>query len=214
MTTIVDYTSLQDAVAEYMARDDLAARIPTFIQLAETKFNRELFVRQMEGRATLTVDTLLSSPEFLSLPSDFQTMRRIRLSGVTGKPTIEYKSPGGLDSYRYSIDNVTAQPEYFTIIGDEIELAPTPDENFEVEILYRKVVPPLASNSTNWLLTMAPDLYLYGALLEAAPYMNEDARIQTWGLGFTTALKGLNDLSTKASNYFDGPVRMRIQGAV
>ncbi len=213
--TIATYTQLQAAVTEWLARDQdatLIARIPTFIQFAEAKFNRELFVRQMETRATALVDMLSTEPEFISLPSDFQSMRRIRLSGATGKPTIEFKSQAGLDAYRLSIDNVSAQPEYFTITGDEIELAPTPNAVFTIEMVYRKTIPPLASNATNWLLTMAPDLYLYGALLESAPYIKEDGRIQTWGLGFTTALNGLNELSRAASIYTDGPTRLRFSG--
>jgi hypothetical protein len=33
----------------------------------------------------------------------------------------------------------------------------------------------------NWLITNAPDVYLYATLLEAAPYLNDDARTQVWG---------------------------------
>src|SRR5579871_5529268 len=82
VTEIVDYSSLQTAIAEYLARDQdsiLIARILTFIQLAEAKFNRQLFVRQMEQRAIAVVDLTSSEPEFIALPSDFQSMRRVRL---------------------------------------------------------------------------------------------------------------------------------------
>src|ERR1044071_5637910 len=95
MTEITDYASLRTAVTEYLARDQdatLIARIPTFIQLAEAKFNRQLFVRQMEQRATALINLASSEPEFISLPSDFQSMRRVRLSSVTGKPALEFKS--------------------------------------------------------------------------------------------------------------------------
>src|SRR5882757_2180944 len=95
VTQIVDYASLQSAVIEYLARDQdatLIARIPTFIQLAEAKFNRHLFVRQMEQRSYTTTDTSTSEPEFISLPSDFQSMRRVRLSSVIGKPRLDFKS--------------------------------------------------------------------------------------------------------------------------
>jgi hypothetical protein len=212
---ISDYASLQTAVTEYLAREQdttLIARIPTFIQLAESKFNRQLFVRQMETRSTTTVDTGSTDPEFISLPSDFQSMRRIRLSGVAGKPTLEFKSPAGLDEYRFSIDNIVEQPLFFTIFGDEIELAPTPNDDFVIEMVYRRNVPPLATNDTNWLLTMAPDLYLYAALLESAPYIKEDGRIQTWALGFSSALNDLNQLSKVATIYNSGPTKMRIAG--
>jgi hypothetical protein len=216
VTQIVDYTSLQAAVTEYLARDQdatLIARIPTFIQLAEAKFNRQLFVRQMEQRSTALVDITSSEPEFISLPADFQSMRRVRLSSVTGKPCLEFKSGTQMDEYRFGISDVAAQPLFFTVFGDEIELAPTPDQNYTVEMIYRQNIPTLASNSCNWLLALAPDLYLYGALLESAPYIKEDGRIQTWGLGFTSALNDLNNLGL-TSTFNAGPMTVRVSGRV
>jgi hypothetical protein len=214
VTEIVDYPSLQTAVTEYLARDQdvtLIARIPTFIQLAEAKFNRQLFVRQMEQRSTAVVNTASSEPEFISLPSDFQSMRRVRLSSVTGKPCLEFKSGTQMDEYRFATADVAAQPRYFTVFGDEIELAPTPDAAYTVEMVYRQNIPSLASNGTNWLLTLAPDLYLYGALLESAPYIKEDARIQTWGLGLTASLGDLNNLGL-TSTFNAGPMTVRPSG--
>lgn len=216
MTQIVDYASLQSAVIEYLARDQdttLIARIPTFIQLAEAKFNRQLFVRQMEQRATAFVDSGSSEPEFVSLPADFQSMRRVRLSGVTGKPCLAFKSGTQLDEYRFGISNIAGQPRYFTVFGDEIELAPTPDAAYTVEMVYRRNVPPLAVNDPNWLLGLAPDLYLYGALLESAPYIKEDGRIQTWGLGFSSALSDLNTLGL-TSTFNAGPMTVNVSGQV
>src|SRR5579872_3531579 len=116
MTQIVDFTSLQNAVIEYLARDQdatLIARIPTFIQLAEAKFNRQLFVRQMERRATALADAGSNEPEFISLPVDFQSMRRVRLSGVTGKPQLEFRSGSQIDEFRFTTADIAAQPRYF-----------------------------------------------------------------------------------------------------
>jgi len=216
MTQITDYASLQTAVTEYLARDQdaaLIARIPTFIQLAEAKFNRQLFVRQMEARSTTVTDTSDDEPEFISLPSDFQSMRRMRLSSVTGKPALEFKSGTQMDEYRYQTSNVTGQPRYFTILGDEIELAPTPDAEYTIEMVYRKNVPALRTNLTNWLLTLAPDAYLYGALLETAPYIKEDGRVQTWGAGFVGAIESLNRLGL-TSTFNAGPMTVRVSGQV
>jgi hypothetical protein len=216
VTQIVDYTSLQAAVTEYLARDQdatLVARIPTFIQLAEAKFNRQLFVRQMERRSTALVNTASSEPEFISLPADFQSMRRVRLSSVMGKPCLEFKSGTQLDEYRFAASDIAAQPRYFTVFGDEIELAPTPDAAYTIEMVYRQTIPPLASSGTNWLLALAPDLYLYGALMESAPYIKEDGRIQTWGLGFTGALNDLNNLGL-TSTFNAGPMTVRVSGQV
>lgn len=215
MATITDYDSLVSAVTEYLARDQdttLVARIPSFIQLAEAKFNRVLLHPRMETRSTTTVDTGSSEPEFISLPSDFQTMRRVRLNGVTGKPRLQFMSQTQLEDYRYSIDNVSDQPVYFSIVGDEMELAPTPNEDYELEMVYRANIPALAStNTTNWLLTLAPDLYLYGSLLESAPYMKEDERIEVWAAGVQTAIDQLNAHGDRqASN--SGPSSISLPG--
>jgi len=216
VTQIVDYASLQTAVTEYLARDQdatLIARIPSFIQLAEAKFNRQLFLRQMEQRATAVINLAASEPEFVSLPSDFQSMRRVRLSSVTGKPCLEFKSGTQIDEYRFGTSNVAARPRYVTVFGNELELAPTPDAAYTVEMVYRQGIPALASNGTNWLLALAPDLYLYGALLETAPYIKEDARIQTWGLGLSSALTDLNTLGL-TSTFNAGPMTVRVSGQI
>lgn len=213
--SINTYSSLISAATEWLARDQdttLILRIPDFITLAEAKFNRELFVRQMETRSTTTTDITTDEPEFISLPTDFQSMRRIRLSGVTGKPCLEFKSGTQMDAYRYSAGNVSGQPRYFTIMSSEIELAPTPDADYTIEMVYRASIPPLnVDNVTNWLLTLAPDLYLYGTLLESAPYLKEDARIQTWGAGYKNAIEGLNNLGM-VSAFNSGPMRMQTAG--
>ena len=48
---ISTYTELQTAVANWLDRDDLTARIPEFIALTEARFNRLLRVRSMETEA-------------------------------------------------------------------------------------------------------------------------------------------------------------------
>jgi hypothetical protein len=194
---IASYSDLQTAITEYLARDQdatLIARIPSFIQLFEAKMNRSLFVRQMEARVTALTDPTAGEPEYIALPADFQSMRRIRLSSETGKPLLEFKSTAQLDEYRYQNADASGKPLFFTIFGSEIEIAPTPDAIYTVEMVYRQNIPALASNSTNWLLTLAPDLYLYGALMEASPYIKNDPRIQVWGTLMASALNDLNEL--------------------
>lgn len=211
------YATLVSAATEYLARDQdatLIARIPDFITLAEAKFNRVLLHPKMEVRSTAVVDTASTDPEFISLPSDFQTMRRIRLSGVTGKPRLQFMSQTQLEDYRYSIDNVTDQPVYFAIVGDELELAPTPNEDYTLEMVYRANIPALTStNTTNWLLTLAPDLYLYGTLLESAPYMKEDERIAVWSAGVQSAIDQLNSHGERQSAN-SGPSDITLPGVV
>jgi hypothetical protein len=209
---IANYTDLVAAIAEWLARDDLTARIPDFVTLAEAKFNRLLEHPRMETRATLTVDTGAADPEFLDLPTDFQTMRSARLSGVTGKPRLGFMTQTQMDDYRYSIDNVSDQPVYFSVTGDQIELAPTPNEDYDVQIVYRANIPALtASNTTNWLLTLAPDLYLYGSLLEASPYIQNDDRLAIWGTALQQVLEQLNNHGDRQS-FNSGPSTITLPG--
>lgn len=209
--TISTYDELLDEIGDYLARDDLDSKFPTFVKLTEAKLNRELFVRQMEQRSTSVIDSGSEEPEFISLPTDFQSMRSIRLSSVTGKPSLEYVTQVELNTLRTKYANAPGQPQYFSVIGEELELFPTPDDDYTIEMIYRKNIPSLVSNSTNWLLTLAPDVYLYGALLEAAPYTKQDTRIQVWGLGYTTALDGLNRLGLM-STFNAGPLTVRPWG--
>lgn len=214
MVTIVDSASLQTAGIEWLARDQdttLIARWPTFVQIFEARMNRELFVRQMETRATALTDNTLPEPEFIALPSDFQSMRRMRLSSYQGKPLLDFKSGVQMDEYRSQTADVAGRPLYFSIFGNEIELAPTPDAAYTIEMIYRQNIPSLNSNSTNWLLALAPDAYLYGALVESAPYIKEDERIQTWILGYKSALDALNELG-KMSTFNAGPLQVRPSG--
>lgn len=211
------YATLVSAIEEWLARDGdmvLSARVPDFITLAEAKFNRMLFVQQMEKRATADVDISSDEPEFITLPSDFQTMRRVRLSGVSGKPRLEFLSQTQIEDYRCGIGNVTGQPIYFSIVGSEIELAPTPSQAYELEMVYRANIPALnSSNTSNWLLTLAPDLYLYGSLLESAPYIRHDERISVWSGGMGAALDQLNALGSR-QNFDAGPSQVMLSGPV
>jgi hypothetical protein len=206
------YAQLQTAVENWLAREDLTDRIPEFITLAEAKFSRELRCMQMERRSTASVNLSSDEPEFITLPSNFQTMKGVRLSSVDGKPRLEFKSKTQLDEYRYGKNNKSDRPIYFTVFGDELELCPTPDLAYTIEMVYRTYITALSdANTTNWLLTLAPDAYLYGALMESAPYIKEDSRIQTWAAGLKYAMDGLNSLSMDQS-HGSGPLVMTITG--
>ena len=209
---ITTYSELQTAAANWLARDDLTDRIPEFITLTEAKLNRALRCTQMETRATAEVDTTSDEPEFIALPGDFQTMRRLRLSGVTGKPALECVSQLQADDIRYCLRDVSGQPQYYTLFADEMELIPTPDDDYELEMVYRANIPALSDDDpTNWLLTMAPDVYLYGVLLEAAPYSRDDERVTLWAAGYMSAIEALNSLSTERV-LNAGPMSVRLEG--
>ncbi|HUU42163.1 MAG TPA: hypothetical protein VMX57_00200 [Planctomycetota bacterium] len=48
------------------------------------------------------------------------------------------------------------------------------------------------ANTTNWLLTLAPDIYLYATLVEAGPYLVEDTRVPAWEAALQQRLEQLS----------------------
>lgn len=210
---VVDSASLQAAAIEYLARDQdttLIARIPSFIQFFEAKMNRTLFARQMETRSQAITDPgATAEPEYIALPADFQTMRRIRVTSQTGKPSLSFLSGTQMDEMRFANGDVSDIPRFFSIFGNEIELFPTPGALTTLEMIYRQNLPSLNANSTNWLLALAPDAYLFGVLLESAPYIKQDARIQVWGAAVQAALADLNSLGTNSA-FNAGPMQVRV----
>jgi hypothetical protein len=60
-------------------------------------------------------------------------------------------------------------------------------------------------------LTLAPDLYLYGALLEASPYVKNDGRISIWGSAVQTVIEQLNTHGDRQS-FDSGPTTVSLPG--
>jgi hypothetical protein len=182
------YTELKAAVASWLARSDLTSQIPDFITLAESKLNRTLRTRQMEQRSTAT------AAEYMELPTGFLELRNIQING-SSKYTLEQRAPFEMDALD---DGASGQPSRYCLLANQIQLAPVPDGTYTLEIDYWEVIPPLASNASNWLLAAAPDLYLYGALLEGSIYMLDDPRIPLWQAGYAQVLQQMQSADRRA----------------
>ena len=172
---ISNYSELKAAIADWLNRSDLTDSIPDIIVLAETRHKRDFKIRRMETR--VTANTVADS-EFYSLPDNYVAMRNIQLN-TDPKTPLEYLTPEQMD--RIHAGSSKGKPKAYSIIGNNIQLRPIPDSAYQIEILYFKHFTALSdSNTTNDMLTHHPDAYLYGALVEAEPYLQNDKRIQVW----------------------------------
>ncbi len=172
---ITNYGTLKTEIADWLDRTDLTSIIPTFITGVHAKLNRELRVRQMVQRATASVDS-----EYSALPSNFLEIRDIRLN-TDPVTALEGISSEQQNQERQRFGNTSAQPKYYTIVGETFQVFPTPDSTYTCELAYYEKIPDLSSDSdTNWLLTKEPLIYLYGALVHAAPYLKDDDRTVVW----------------------------------
>lgn len=166
------YSELQAAVADWLQRGDLTTQIPDFIALCEARLNREVRFRQQIQRATTEF-----SDQYITLPGDYAEIKDMLLLSNPPRSLI-FITMQRMDDLKISNATGTA-PYYFTIVGNTLELYPVGGD-CTGEMTYYKQIPALSVDSTNWLLTKHPDIYLYGTLLQAAPYLRDDDRALVW----------------------------------
>ncbi len=184
------YANLQLSVADWLNRSDLTAVIPDLIALAEAEIKRRLRRTSVTGQ--IDVDD-----EFVNPPSDMAELRSISL--VTGSPTLDGPlrvcSPEMLAERKARNAAAAGRPSDVAIVAGQLQFAPTPDQVYTANIFYYQSLDPLtATTASNDVLEEAPDAYLFGALLQAEPYLEHDERIQVWREKFDRAIDQLNDV--------------------
>ena len=178
------FAELKTAAANWLDRSDLTDRIPEFISLAEARFNRVLRIRDMETVST-AISTTAGTREY-SLPTGFVQMKEFHLSTDPITP-LAYITPEMMS--RMQAGSSKSKPQVFTIIADNVRLGPNPDAVYTTSMLYYKAFTALSdSATTNDMLTNNPDVYLYGALLEAEPFIMNDERVALWATAFKQAI--------------------------
>jgi len=201
------FAGLKATIADYLNRDDLTAIIPSFITIAEAKFNRKLRVRQMVTRAEGQIETA-----FFAYPADWLEAKEFQLNTnpITRLQFVTEAQGDELKSTRYT---TVGTPAYYTITGSQLEFIPTPDTTYSAELTYYAKIPALSdSNTSNWLLAYAPDLYLYGALIEATPYLKDDERLPVWSQMYVNSLGDIEVADERASVSSTPLVRARTLG--
>jgi hypothetical protein len=186
------YTELQTAVANWLDRDDLADRIPEFISLAEARFNRSLRLRSMESKQTAST---IGGQRNYNLPPNYIQMRNFQLN-TSPITTLSYVTPEIYD--RLWGGSAEGTPQFYTIAANEISLGPVPASAITMEMLFYKRFDDLsASTTTNWLLTNAPDIYLYASMLEAEPFIMNDERVPLWSAALKEGISQMQEQDNK-----------------
>jgi hypothetical protein len=191
------YSELVTAVGDWLDRDDLATRAPTFIQLAESRLNRLLSDPEMDVIATTT-----ATGSSTALPADYGEM----VSVSTGNGALLATGPVEFATYR---TDLTGDPRHYLISDGSIFFAPA-NTTTPITLTYRRRIPGLtADNPTNWLLTLAPDVYLYGSLVQAEAFLAEDDRLNLWKSAFDEAIDELR-IDGERRKWGAGPIAPRI----
>lgn len=186
MAVITSYATLQTEVANTLSRSDLTAEIPQFIQFAENKLYRTLNLRNEE--TALSVDV---SSGVAAVPADYKAMRfAYYLDGNNACPlnwvAIE-------DLYREHPDRSNAGiPTEISREGANFVFGKVANDGTAVlRGIYYAKQDPLRTTDPSWYVTNAPEVLLYGSLLEAIPFIQNDARIPIWQSFYADAVATL-----------------------
>ena len=158
------YAELKSSVANWLNRTDLTTEIPDFIKLAETRIAHEVRLPTIEKTASMT----LNAQGAVAIPADFlelidvfyndKPLDRISLTQLRG------------------LTPRSGVPVCFARDGKELVFFPTPATQTDTLVVkYYYQVPDLNdSATTNDLFATIPEMYLFGALSEAATFLGAD----------------------------------------
>lgn len=200
-----NYTELQAEVADFLDRDDLTDKIPSFIALGEVEIMRRLQITT-ERATDFEVDAYSEA-----IPAGVLLVRSIR--PVTSSPHLDLPltlvTPEEIGERVASAAGVAGRPRFWAVVGDNILFAPAPNDTYTMEMLFYPAVGGLAAIGSNALLLAAPDAYLYGAMLAAEQYLENDERVALWRTNFDRAIDQLEALRDR-KDFSGSPKRARL----
>lgn len=208
MPTEMTFASLQSDLQGYLERGTnvdatVFNQLPKLINNAERRLARDMKVLGFKQ-----VVTNLFTPGNAAMPKPDRWRETISfnygtLNLTTGQQTV--RNPLFRRSYEYCRafwpdDTQVGRPRYFCDYNYSNWLfAPTPDQAYPFEVNYWELPALLdANNTTNWTSIYAPECLLYAALLECAPFLKDDNRLQLWEGEYMKRSKSLGNEDIQA----------------
>jgi hypothetical protein len=168
-----DYDSLKATIVRWLNREgfqDLIDEVDIFLVIAQNRVYREIDFHFTEK----TLATVTTVPQ--TLPADFDRMKSVTI-GI-GESRFEVN---GSPEKLVAVSGTLGRPLFYSTSADGIEWGTTPDQEFDVTLSYWSRPENLgASNTSNWITINAPELLLFGSLLEASLFLKDDQRAQVW----------------------------------
>lgn len=174
------YGQLKAAIADWMERSDLAERTGDFITLAEARLNRTLRARCLESDQTLTATPGSRSA---SLPPGFREALGLWLETPSGRCALAFRDPADMEA-----DRIPGKPRFWGVDGDRLVFDRPCDQSHSLTLRMLGRLNLSDSQPVNGVLTDYPDLYLFGALVEAAPYLRDADMLGLFAARFDAAL--------------------------
>jgi hypothetical protein len=188
---ITTYAELLAAVTSWTNRIDLAARIPEFIALAETRIYEKFRAKSLTKALSLPY---LAAATGVTLPSDLISVVSLRdtATGRTGAvDVISYDRYVELQNFAVLLDRTSTS---VVVTGRELLFVVAPTSAGNIVGRYLAKEPALSgTNATNEILTQYPNLYLFATLLEAYDYLRDDISAVKYQARFDEAMNAANE---------------------
>jgi hypothetical protein len=194
---ITNYTNLQTTIADTLNRDDLTSVIPTFVSLC--RVSGEPRHTSLANGVTLKRSTV-AGDAYMQVPADWVETLRFNVVGNGTSPIKLIDSTTMADLRAMSTTTSTARLRCTRWRLGSFIYTQRPLQTLTLNCYTTQKCQTLASNATNWLLSYAPDVYLYGSLLHSAPYLQDDARVAVWAQLYSAGVTRLNETSAKAKS--------------
>lgn len=185
------WATLKTNLADWLDRTDLTNQIEEFIGYAERRFNRDLRVPEMEEAASSS-----SSGSTITLPADFLQMRSVYID----RSPINFLKQVGMAELREMFPTTSTEvPTHYALqSGAEMVVRPLPSGSFTYVMNYYQKIPQLSgSQTTNWLLTAHPDLYIAQSMVEAMIFLRDAEGLSFWEQRSQKKIEELNKLGQR-----------------
>lgn len=193
-TAALTYTSLVEEIPSYAERSTdskFLAQIPTFIMLAENRIATDMKQQGFQGvvRGTMTaggVGAVMEKPSFWR-----ETISFNYLDPVTGWQPMRLRALEYLKNF-WPLQSSTQPPRFYADYNfNNFLIAPSPDQDYDFELVYYARLQPLSEeNNVNWLTINAPQCLLYACILEAFMWTKNAAKVAEWTAHYNSAKAG------------------------
>jgi len=183
---ITNYGQLKTAIETWMyGASSLVAPAADLVALSQGYINRKLRCRQMVTQVDIPPDV---TTNLFAIPSDFLQIRHVA-ELASSRRRLRYLSLENAD--RLYPDRESGSGIYYTIIGSNIEVFPTIDN--DIELTYYAALSAFSGDDeTDWLLSRMPNLYLSAGQMYAAEFLKDDAEVQKQAIIVDTYIQMLN----------------------
>ncbi len=190
------FATLKTDVADYLHRTDLTPKMATFIALAEAALFRELQIKDLSVSVTGT-----TTGEYATLPADFGTVVRLTATVGDSEYNLDYKAKDYTTTLTY--------PNSYSLENNKLRIFGTSTGQAYTLYYIANIAPLSDTNTTNWLLTNAPDLYLYATAMEAAKYIKDVNEIQMLAPMVSSLVESVRRLSERKGQPTSGSMQIK-----